>query len=150
MPRSGVRTKRLLYVEMAARTTESVVRFQPWKTFCGGALRTAAEHGRSARRRENRMRLSEGLPASCASKKSWIDLVAMPCIRESAFVVEITPGSVVFPTYNAKADWDLGPQGRGAGLAACWEAPRSPVVPTKRDPFSDDRVYEFEQCITFG
>ena len=52
--------------------------------------------------------------------------------------------------YNAKADWDLGPQGRGAGLAACWEAPRSPVVPTKRDPFSDDRVYEFEQCITFG
>ena len=27
----------------------------------------------------------------------------MPCIRESAFVVDITPGSVVFPTYNAKA-----------------------------------------------
>ncbi len=66
------------------------------------------------------MRLSEELPASCASQKSWIDLVAMPCIRESAFVVEITPGSVVFPTYNAKADRSRGPQGRGSGRAACW------------------------------
>ena len=31
--RSAVRTKRLLYVEMAVRMTESVVRFRLWKTF---------------------------------------------------------------------------------------------------------------------
>ncbi len=118
-PRSGVRTKRLLYVEVAARTNESVVRFRPWKTFRDGALRTAARDALSARRRENGARLSEGLPASCVSKKSWIDLVAMPCIRESALVSEITPGSVVFPTYNAKADRNRGPQGRESGRAAC-------------------------------
>ena len=87
-----------------------------------------------------------GIQISCPGR-----VASAPCPYVKDYEdCEQDPSGTLHLKPNAKADWDLGPQGRGAGLAACWKAPRSPVGPTKRDPFSDDRIYEFEQGITFG